>query len=79
MDRVVTLVLMRSDGAVLGALPSFTVNTPWWPDVAEVVETCSALHGVDVTILRLLDAQPGPLHYRDDPLRARWARPAGPA
>ena len=55
VDRLVTLVLMRSDGTVLGALPTFTATTPWWPDVAEVVETCRAIHGIDVTILRLLD------------------------
>jgi hypothetical protein len=106
MDRVVTLVLVRSDGTVLGALPSFTASTPWWPDVAEVVETCRAIHGVDVTILRLLDVADfdprggmggkityvaeldGPLPEStgpwtkplpDDRLRARWARPGGPA
>jgi hypothetical protein len=106
MGRVVTLVLVRPDGTVLGALPSFSVGTPWWPDVADVVETCGALHGVRVTILRLLDAEPadpaggmgGTITYiaeldgapptatrpwttplPDDPLRARWARPGGPA
>jgi hypothetical protein len=106
MDRLVTLVLVRSDGAVLGALPSFTATTPWWPDVAEVVDTCRAIHGVDVTILRVLDVAdydpcggmggrvtyvaelggPAPAGTRswttplpDDPLRARWARPGGPA
>lgn len=106
MDRVVTLVLVRSDGTALGALPSFAVSTPWWPEVAEVVEACRVIHGVHVTILRLLDAEaadPGggmggrvtyvaeldgvpPAATRpwtsplpDDPLRARWARPGGPA
>lgn len=106
MDRVVTVVLVRSDGAALGVLPSFTVSTPWWPEVAEVVEACRAIHDVHVTILRLLDveaAEPGggmggrvtyvaevggapPAATRpwttplpDDPLRARWARPGGPA
>jgi hypothetical protein len=106
MGRVVTLVLVRSDGAVVGALPSFTVGTPWWPDVADVVETCSAIYGVRVTILRLLDAaaedprggmggsitylaeldgaaptatRPWTTPLPDDPLRARWARPGGPA
>jgi len=105
-DRIVTLVLVRSDGRVLGALPTFTASTPWWPDVAEVVDTCRALHGIDVTILRLLDVAdfdprggmggkityvaeldgPAPAKTRpwttplpDDPLRARWARPGGPA
>jgi hypothetical protein len=99
-------VLVRSDGALLGALPSFTVPTPWWPDVAEVVETCRTLHGVHITVLRLLDAaaadtfggmggsvtylaelhgsvpaamRPWNSPLPDDPLRARWARPGGPA
>jgi phosphotransferase family enzyme len=106
MDRIVTLVLVRPDGAALGALPSFSVSTPWWPDVAEVVESCRRLHGIHVTILRLLDVAdydprggmggrvtyvaeldgPAPATMRpwttplpDDPLRARWARPGGPA
>ncbi|HEY6201627.1 MAG TPA: aminoglycoside phosphotransferase family protein [Candidatus Limnocylindria bacterium] len=106
MDREVTLVLVRSDDTTVGALPSFTVGTRWWPDVADVVEACRAIYGVDVTILRLLDAQPatprggmgGKVTYTaefngvlpaatrpwtsplpDDPLRARWARPGGPA
>jgi hypothetical protein len=106
MDRLVTLVLVRSDGTTLGALPSFNATTPWWPDVAEVVERCRAIHGVDVTILRLIDAadfdprggmggrvtyvaelhgappeatRPWSAPLPDDPLRARWARPGGPA
>jgi hypothetical protein len=29
MDRLVTLVLVRSDGMTLGALPSFSASTPW--------------------------------------------------
>ena len=105
MDRVVTLVLARADGTAVGALPSFTVSTPWWPDVAEVVEACRLIHGIRVTILRLIDAEPvdrrigmggrvtyvagfdgvppptspWPAPLPDDPLRARWARPGGPA
>lgn len=106
MELVVTLVLVRSDGVVLGALPNLTVSRPWWPEVAEVVEACRSIHGVHVTILRLLDAEAAdprggmggrvtyvaelegvpPVAIRpwttalpDDPLRARWARPGGPA
>lgn len=106
MDRVVTLVLVRSDGTAFGSLPAYTVGTPHWPEVDDVVERCRVIHGVHVTILRLIDAEPanpggwmggkvtytaelegappaatrpwtGPLP--DDPLRARWARPGGPA
>lgn len=55
---IVTLVLVRSDGAVVGALPPFSVTRPHWPDVEEAVARCRAIHGVDVTILRLLKAEP---------------------
>jgi phosphotransferase family enzyme len=39
---------------VLGALPGFTVDSPWWPDVEPVVETARARFDVDVVVLRLL-------------------------
>jgi hypothetical protein len=52
----VTLVLCTPDGCLLGALPAFDVDTPWWQEVAEVVECASELHGVHVTILRLIQA-----------------------
>ncbi len=44
-----------SEGPV-GALPAFEVDTPWWPDVGPVVATAKARFGVDLVILRLLDA-----------------------
>ncbi len=59
--KSVTLVLCTADGRPLGALPAFEVDTPWWPEVAEVVERARELHGVDVTILRLIGA---PEHER---------------
>ncbi|MEV6343961.1 phosphotransferase [Actinoplanes sp. NPDC051851] len=52
MPRTVTLVLADPDGALLGALPSFTVDSPWWQEVAEVV----AGAGIEVDVLRLLHA-----------------------
>ena len=106
MERVVKLVLVRTDGDVVGALPPFTVSRPWWPDVAEVVASCRDRHGADITVLRLLDVEnydprggmggtvtyvaeihgrvpastmPWAVALPDDPLRARWARPGGPA
>jgi hypothetical protein len=106
MDRVIKLVVVRSDGSPVGVLPAFAVSTPWWPEVAVVVADCRVLHGADVTILRLLEAENydprggmggtvtyvaelhGPVpasrlpwtgELPDDPLRARWARPGGPA
>jgi hypothetical protein len=57
--RVVTLVLVSSGGDVLGALPPFEVEVPWWSEVASVVSAA----GLPVTVLRLLStslpAQPG--------------------
>ncbi|BBH63706.1 hypothetical protein ACTI_03910 [Actinoplanes sp. OR16] len=52
MTRTVSLVLVDREGVLLGALPPFTVVTPWWQEVAEVV----AKAGLDVTVLRLLAA-----------------------
>jgi hypothetical protein len=61
--RVVTLVLVSSGGDVLGALPPFEVEIPWWSEVASVVSAARARFGVRVTVLRLLDTslpeQPG--------------------
>lgn len=52
--RRVTLVLCTPDGAVLGALPPYDVESPWWPEVSDVVAGARALWGVEVTVLRLL-------------------------
>jgi len=52
--RDVTLVLCLRDGTVLGALPPFRVEVPWWQDAASVVAAARKAHGVDVTVLRLL-------------------------
>ena len=57
--RDVTLVLCLRDGSVLGALPSFRVDVPWWQEAAPVVAAARAAHGIDVTILRLLRAEAG--------------------
>jgi hypothetical protein len=50
----VRLILCSETGAVLGALPEFIVESPWWPDVEPVVEAARERFGVDVTVLRLL-------------------------
>lgn len=59
--RIVTLVLCRRDGAVVGALPPFEVTVPWWQEAGPVVEAAQAAHGVAVTVLRLLagSSEPG--------------------
>ena len=67
--REVTLVLCLRDGSVLGALPSFAVETPGWQEVGPVVAAARAAHGVEATILRLLSGDPsrftrgGPVTY----------------
>lgn len=55
--RLVTLVLCRRDGSVLGALAPFEVALPWWQEVGPVVEGARSHHGSDVTVLRLLAAE----------------------
>ena len=59
--RIVTLVLVDAGGAVLGSLPPFEAETPWWMDMAPVVRAVRARDGVRVTVLRLLEtARPFP-------------------
>lgn len=47
-----TLALVDPRGRPLGLLPLGTTPSPWWQEVAEVVD----LAGLDVTVLRLLTA-----------------------
>lgn len=68
LPREVTLVLCRADGRVLGALPPFRVDVPWWQEAGPVVDAARQAHGVDVTLLRLLAADAelgagGPVTY----------------
>jgi hypothetical protein len=55
--RHVTLVLCTSTGDLLGALPAFDVISPYWQEVDEVVARAHAVHGVDVTVLRILHTE----------------------
>ncbi|HEX5090354.1 MAG TPA: phosphotransferase [Nocardioides sp.] len=54
--RVVTLVLCTPAGEVLGQLPPFQASLPWWQEAQDLVAQARDDHGVDVTILRILDA-----------------------
>ena len=54
--RIVRLVLVTPSGELLGTLTPFTVRTPWWQDVGDVVRGALEKHGVKVIILRLLEA-----------------------
>jgi hypothetical protein len=51
------LVLVTPNGCPVGRLPAVPVATPWWQDVGPVVRAARDHHGVDVVILRLLDAE----------------------
>ncbi|MER7001515.1 aminoglycoside phosphotransferase family protein [Dactylosporangium sp. NPDC000555] len=54
--RTVTLVLVDAAGVVLGALPAFPVEVPYWPEVDDVVAGARERFGADVSVLRLLHA-----------------------
>lgn len=78
--RLVTLVLTDGRGALLGALPPFEVATPWWQEVADVVEGAREAFGLDVVVLRLLVATgDGVTDGGDVTYLAEFAGPAGPA
>lgn len=42
---------------MLGGLPPFRVDVPWWPDVGSIVAAARAVHGLEVTVLRLLKGE----------------------
>ena len=55
--RTAELVLVTPRGDPVGCLSAVPVATPWWPDVAPVVLAVRHHHGIDVVVLRLLDAE----------------------
>lgn len=55
--RIVTLVLVDRAGTLLGALPPFQAETPWWQDFGPVVHAVRDRHGLAVTLLRFLEAE----------------------
>src|SRR5258708_5564507 len=55
--RTAELVLVTPKGDPVGCLPAVPVATPWWPDVEPVVQAVRDHRGVDVIVLRLLDAE----------------------
>ena len=78
--RVATLVLVTPAGEVVGSLPPVPVATPWWQEVEPVVRAVRERDGVDVTILRLLEAelagaQGGAVTYLAEIARPVPARP----
>ena len=68
--RVATVVLCRPNGSLLGSLPPLEVAVPWWQEARPVVDAVREAYGLEVTVLRLLDAAPteigtagGPVTY----------------
>src|ERR1700752_3974892 len=59
MSRLFTLRLVDSDGSLLGALPPFEVDLPWWMESAEVVASARRWHGVEVAVLGIRETEPG--------------------
>ena len=57
--RVATVVLVEPDRALIGRLPAVQVATPWWQDMAPLVEACRGRFGLRPTILRLLSTDGG--------------------
>jgi Ser/Thr protein kinase RdoA (MazF antagonist) len=55
--RTAELVLVSPSGALIGRLPPLPVATPWWQEVEPVVHAVRARHGIEVAVLRLLEAE----------------------
>jgi Phosphotransferase enzyme family len=94
VTRVVSLILIDATGAVLGELPPFEVATPWWQNVDEVDDRYQVLRllrgdrpappGGHVTYLAQTDQpaddlRPVRVELRNEPRRAAYAEPGGPA
>jgi hypothetical protein len=73
VSRTVSLVLVDPAGELLGQLPPFTVEVPWWQDSTAVV----AGAGIDVTVLRLLHGDQNPPGGHVTYLAMTPERPAG--
>ena len=54
-ERTVILVLCTED-RVWGALPPMPVTCPWWPEAWDVVAAAHHTYGLDIVLLRLLEA-----------------------
>jgi hypothetical protein len=73
--RTAELVLVTPDGALVGRLPPVPVATPWWQDVEPVVRAIRARDRIDVTVLRLLEAERDRPHGGRVTYLAEVARP----
>ena len=57
LSRQARLVLTLPDGEVVGSLPPVEVATPWWQEAEPIVRAVRERDGIDVVILRILDAE----------------------
>ena len=73
--RTARIVLVTPDGAAVGSLAPVPVSTPWWQDIEPVVRAVRDHHGVEVTILRLLETQHDRPHGGEVTYLAEIARP----
>ena len=56
-ERRASVVLVARDGTVLGRLPEFPVETPWWQEAQPVVTGARDRFGLEIVVLRLLDTE----------------------
>ena len=49
--------MLVCDGTVLGALPPVQLEMPWWPEAQDVVTAARDRFGIDVVLLRLVEAR----------------------
>ena len=56
-ERRASVVLVARDGTVLGQLPAFPVETPWWQEAQPVVAGARDRFGLEIVVLRLLDTE----------------------
>ena len=53
------MIVVDDAGAPVGALPDIDIEEPWWPEVSDIVTVARERFGVDLYVLRLVDAQGG--------------------
>ncbi len=56
-SRTARLVLVTPKGSLIGSLPPIPIATPYWQDIAPVVEAAQAHFGIDLIVLRLLETE----------------------